>query len=403
MQIDITRNISKLVLFFFIASYFQLFNLSIFPSMIGPLSQIIGGGLLIAFLVIGIIYSPSHRIQMHFSTSIIILIISAIPSIFMAKYFHQQNILISAFAYRMLLFYLIYYYVHIFNIPVQFIIKSIVGVGLLAVILYYSQLALFPKMIMDIRYMEGRGTLRLFVPGMICTQAAYFYFLHQFFAKKKLYFLLLSFLSLSIFVLQGTRQMIFALIFLSMVYILFSKKVRSKLLISLIFSLAIVALFFTFQDIFNELTRISSSQVQNLSGGIRIRAMKYFLTDFMPNKWVYVFGNGSPALGSVYSQKMGFLVYKYRFFLSDIGIIGDYVKYGIIFILAGITLIIKSVRFKVSQDYSYLKYYIYAQCFTFFTGFGIFGGVDIIILMILYVFDVDRTTQKRIENERIQA
>jgi len=395
MQINITRNISKLVLLFFIVSYFKLFQLSFISSTIGYLAQIISGGLLISFLIIGIIYLPFRHIQMHFSTPIIILIISSIPSIFMAKYFHQQSILISAFAYRLLVFYLIYFYVHIYKIPVQFIIKSIVGVGLLAVVLYYLQLIVFPKMIMNIYYIEGRGTLRLFVPGMICTQAAYFFFLYQFFNKKKFYYLLLSFVSLSIFVLQGTRQMIFALVFLSMVYILFSKKVRSKLLISLIFLSAIVALFFAFQNIFYELTLISSSQSKNLSGGIRLKTMNFFLTDFMPNNWAYFFGNGESGPGSLYSQRLAFLSLKYGFYLSDIGLIGDYIKYGIIFMLAGVVMIVNSIRFRVSPEYSYLKYYIFSQCFTFITGTGIFGGVDIVILCILYIFDIDRAKNIR--------
>jgi hypothetical protein len=213
--------------------------------------------------------------------------------------------------------------------------------------------------------------------------------------------MLLGLASLSIFILQGTRQLIFALIFLTMVYILFTKKVRSKILISLLFSIALAAVFFAFQDIFFELTRISSSQAQNISGGIRLRAIKYFLTDFMPSAWAYLFGNGDPGMNSLYSQKMSFLVFKYGFYLSDIGIIGDYVRYGLIFTLAGLAMIVKSVRFKISSDYSYLKYYILSQCFTFFTGYGIFGGVDIFIMLILYVFDMDRSKKHIQENEHV--
>jgi hypothetical protein len=44
----------------------------------------------------------------------------------------------------------------------------------------------------------------------------------------------------------------------------------------------------------------------------------------------------------------------------------------------------------VGPEYSYLKYYIAMQSFTLLTGKGILGGVDIILLLILYIFDTER-------------
>lgn len=390
MQKTLTKNISIILLVFIVVSYLYLFKLSIFPAILLPLSQIISVSFLVISILIGIIYFPAKRVKMNFSTPVTLLIIAAIPGVFMARYFHQQNILLSVFAYRIILFYLLYYYLHIYKIPVKYIINIIVGIGLMAVALYYIQLFLFPKMIMNIHFIEGRGTIRLFVPGMIFTQATYFFFLHKFFNEKKILFLILSLLSLSIFILQGTRQLIFALIFLTMVYLLLSKRVKSKLMISFLFTLAIIAIFFIFQNIFYELTKVSSSQASGQSGGVRLRAMEYFITDFSPNKLTYIFGNGTPAMGSIYNQKMGYLAFKHGFFLSDIGILGDYIKYGIIFVLAGLALLYKSLRFKVNTKFTFLKYYILSQCFTLIAGSGIFSGVDIVILMILYVFDVDR-------------
>lgn len=401
MQKTFSKNISILLLLFFIASYLNLFKLIIIPEFFILLSQLISVSLLIISILIGIIYLPAERVKMHFSTPVNLLILAAIPGIFMAQYFHHQNILISVFGYRIILFYLLYLYLHIYKIPVQYIINIFIGIGLLAVCLYYIQLILYPKMIMNIFFLEGRGTIRLFIPGMIFAQASYFFFLHKYFNTKKIIFLLLSLLTLSIFVLQGTRQLIFALIFLTMMYVLFSKRVKSKLLISFLFTLAILAIFFIFQNIFHELTKVSSSQASGLSGGVRIRAMEYFLTDFMPNKLAYIFGNGNPGLGSEYNQRITILAFENGFFLADIGIVGDYFKYGIIFVLAGIAMLYKSLRFKVSSKYSFLKYYILSQCFTLIAGFGILGGVDIIILMILYIFDVDRDRRNKSKSELI--
>ncbi len=243
---------------------------------------------------------------------------------------------------------------------------------------------------MDINIIEGRGTIRLFVAGMICTQAAYFYFLNHFFTKNRPIYLILSLLTLSIFILQGTRQLIFALIFLTLVNLLFARKIKSRFAITLVLSLAIFAIFLTFREIFLELVQVSTSQAHYLGEGIRLKAARFFLTAFPPNAWAYIFGNGDSSIGSAYGMQMMIYAANYGYYLADLGILGDYIKYGLVFTLAGLVMVIRAIRMKVSPEHQYLKFYIFTQCFTMIAGLGIFGGVDIILLLILYVFDVDR-------------
>jgi len=256
------------------------------------------------------------------------------------------------------------------------------------------QFTLYPTRILDINIIEGRGTIRLFVYGMLCTQVAYFYFLNRFFENNKLSDLILAMVSLSIFVLQGTRQLLFAMAFLTLINLFFSKRVKGRFLKIGILALSSFAVFLIFREIFVELTKVSTSQVNDLAGGIRIKAARFFVTTFMPSEWAYVFGNGVSAEGSIYDQKMSLYAIKYGFYLADIGVIGDYIKYGIVFVMAGLILVFKSLRFKISPEYNFLKYYILTQCFTLVTGYGIFGGVDVILLLILYVFDKDRANRK---------
>ncbi|MBN2522564.1 MAG: hypothetical protein JXB24_04785 [Bacteroidales bacterium] len=398
MNRSIITYIHNSVVILIVVSYFELFKLAAIPSPIRLLSQILATGIMILLIIISIIYLPRPEIKMNFSTPILILLIASIPSIFIATIYHHQVIIGSILGSRILLFYLLYFYLHFFKISVKFLVRVIVGIGLLAVGLYYLQFILYPKHILDIHIIEGRGTIRLFVAGMLCTQAAYFYFLNQFFTKKKLTYLILAFLSLSIFILQGTRQLIFPLAFLTLISILVTKQVKSKLLVFTIVSLSVVALFFIFQTIFIELTKVSSSQVANLSEGIRLRAAEFFLTTFMPNNLAYIFGNGDSTPGSVYYQNMILYAVKYGFFLSDIGIIGDYVKYGVVFIIAGIAMLVKSLTIKVSPKYQFFKFYILVQCFTLIAGSGILSGVDIILLIILYIFDRDLANQIKIKS-----
>ncbi len=398
---DIFRQFDRLigngVTLFVVLAYFEFFKFMAIPSAARNLIQVAACGIMFVLIVLRRIYQPEKLIPMNFAGPVIILILGAIPSYFVAQSYHNQSFMISAYANRVIWFYLLYFFVHVYKVEVKFVIRMLLLIGLFAVLLYYIQYTLYPKIIMDIFIMKARGTIRLFVAGLLCTQMAYFYFLHRFLKKNSLGDLIMALVTLSVFVLQGTRQLLAALVFLTLVSLFFSVQVRGRVIKIALLSLASVAVFFMFREIFIELTRVSSSQMSGLSGGIRLRAARFFLTRFQPDTWSYIFGNGNSGPGSIFNQKMELYAHRYRFFISDIGVIGDYVKYGIIFVVAGLYMIAKSLFFKVSPEYRYLKYYIGMQCFTLLTGYGILGGVDILILLILYIFDVDRAKRNVIQ------
>lgn len=371
-------------------SYFQFFSFLFIPYTIRIMAQVFLCLLMIIMIIIKIIYQREERIKMNFAGPVLFLILGSIPCYFIAKSYHGQNFLVSAYANRLIGFYFLYFFAHYYKIDVKYVIRLLVIIGLISVGLYYLQFTLYPKKIMDINIMEGRGTIRLFVGGMICAQMAYFYFLNQFFAKNKPLYLLLSLLTMSIFILQGTRQLILALVFLTLVNLLFARKIHGRFLIAVVSGMAVCASFFVFREIFIELTRVSSTQMQNLGGGIRIKAARFFLTSFMPGKLAYLFGNSSSGLASPYDQRIMYYAVKFGFYTADIGIVGDYVKYGLIFTIAAIVLLVKSLRFKISPKFSFFKYYILSQCFTLLTGFGVFGGVDVVWVLSLYIFDKNR-------------
>jgi hypothetical protein len=385
------KYVGNLVVIMAVVSYFDLFKFVFIPFSFQVYSQILTLGLMILLIILRIIYLPPNRVKMNFSIPILLLLIGSIPSMFIAQVYHNQSFIISIFANRFILFYLLYFFVHFYRINTKFVLHLIVFIGLFAVSLYYIQYTLYPKQILNIGIIEGRGTIRLFVAGMLCSQVAYFYFLNRFFKENRITYLLLSFLTLSIFVLQGTRQLIFGLAFLTLINLLFAKRIKSRFLITLTLSVAIVAVYFVFREIFIELTQVSSSQMQQMGEGIRLKAARYFLTDFMPSSWAYIFGNSEAGPGSIYGQRQFILALNYGYYITDLGILGDYITYGLVFVIAGLFMLIKALRFRINNSLIYLKFYILSQCFTIITGKGIFGGVDIIMLLILYVFDVYRS------------
>lgn len=384
------RYFGSFIVILVVIGYFQLFRLSAFPYSVRALSSVAAVALLTVLIIIRVIYFKDTYIKMHFKGYIILLLLSSIPSYFIAYSYHKQDFIFSVYANRALLFYLLYFFLHLYKVPVKDIFRIIIVTGIFAVLLYYVQLALYPKFIMEVVSMESRGTLRLFVAGMICTIFAYFYFLNRYFESLSYKDLFFSLLCLSVFILQGTRQIIFATAFLTLVNLIISRRVQSKFLMLVLISMASFAMFLAFREIFVEIVNVSSRQSQHFESDIRIRAATFFLTDFMPSKIAYIFGNGNSDAGTPYDLKMGYYAIKYKFFQSDIGIIGDYVKYGIVFTLTGLLLLFRALTFKIPSRYLFMKFYIATQCFTLLTGKGLIGGTDIIIVMILYLFDTAR-------------
>jgi len=389
------RNLIYLILVLIVFSYFEFFKFKAIPNTIKYLASLVMLGVMLVFIILNILYSRGKPVKMNFSSILIILVLSAIPSIFVAYTYHGQSFVMSVFANSILLYYLLYFFVHFYKIPIKFILSLLIGIGLFAVLLYYAQYFTYPKMFLDITHMQGRGTVRLFVAGMLCTQLAYFFFLNRFLKNRTLLDIIIAMLCLSIFVLQGTRQHLFSLLFLTIVNIILARQVKSKMLILFFVFLGAVALFFVFREIINELTRVSTSQAQDLGGGIRIKAARFYLTTFQPGTMSYLFGNSAAAPGTKYTFNMAYYTMKYGFYVSDLGVLGDYIKYGVVFTITGLIFLARSILFKVGIEYSYLKYYIASQCFTLIAGYGILGGVDILIVLIVYIFDVDRSNRNR--------
>jgi hypothetical protein len=336
---------------------------------------------------------------MNFKVPILLVTLGTIPSFFIAYSYHHQSYLITTYANRALFFYLLYFFLHLYKVPISLIIKTIIYVGLFAVLHYYIQLALDPKLIMRLTsVMESRGTIRLFVPGMLCTIAAYFYFLNKYFETNNIKVLIFSLITFSVFVLQGTRQLIFSIAFLTVVNLILSNKVKSKFLMLMMISVASFFIFLIFRDIFMAIFEVSGRQSTNFEHDIRVRAAKFFLTDFMPNNLAYWFGNSNSEAGSPYNLKQFYYNVKYGFYLNDIGIIGDYVRYGVIFTIGSIYLLIKAIFFKIGHEYRFLKYYIVAQCFTLLGGKGVIGGADIVLICTLYIFDLEHAKLKNNNN-----
>jgi hypothetical protein len=381
----------KLILYFIAFSALELYNFSFVGPQLIKIFQIISIGLIIAVIIIQLVYQREEAIRKHFWIEILLIFIGVILGMFMAQWGHDQSLAITLVAQRFMYFYLVYWVLHSLKTTVDDIESIVFWLGLTYSAFYLIQFFAYPNIVFDVRIVADRETLRIFLPGFIFMVLSYFLVLNRLFESFAIWKLLSILLFLAIFILMGTRQVIFSMLLLTLAYVMFSKSVKSRVLIFLLIIASIAPVVYLFQEIFISLIDLSKTQSQTLAENVRIRSAIFFLTEFFPNNTAYITGNGSDSANSSY----GFMIQMYKdaygFYQSDIGILGDYTKFGVFFVIGVLVIIFRVIFGKVTSSFSYIRYLYLSILLTIVTGGGPFGQADSIvaICLTLYILDID--------------
>lgn len=382
----------KVILIYIALASLELFNLAFLGVDFIKGFQLTGIGLLGIILIIKFLYMKEINFPKHFNLEIFLIFLGVAVSMVMAQVGHDQSLGTTFIAQRFMYFYLVYWALHAIKISAEDLEKIIVWMGVTFSVLYVIQFILYPTVVFDVRIAEDRGTIRIFMPGFTFLVLAYFLVMNRLFESFSVSRLLSFLLFISILVLMGTRQVIFSVLLLTIMNVLFSQRVKSKVLIVFLLLGSIVPVIIVFQEIFISLVELSKNQSENLAENVRIRATVFFLTELFPNTYAYLTGNGADSTNSTY----GFMIQMYKdaygFYQSDIGIIGDYTKFGVAFVLGAFIIIFKMIFGKLNPEITYLRYFYLSVLLTLFTGGGPFAMADAIVAICftLYIVDVGR-------------
>jgi hypothetical protein len=392
--------IKKIIVFSLFLVSVDLFKLVYIPNQITfvlgfSFALLVTLGSILIFL-----YQRFDRIHQNFTYEILIFLFAFNLAIVGAYTFHQQNPGLTFWVQRYSLFLFTYFFLHAIRFNVKEIERIIFIMGIVYVFFFLIQFAIFPRILFKVRIQEARGTTRIFLQGGAFATLAYFMGLHYFTTSKKPIYGIFSFLFFITLILQGTRQNILLIGFATVIFILLSKRVKSKFLILLLLVLLAIPVFYFFQDIFINLIAVSEKQSAQEGEDIRVRAAKFFLGEFFPSPFAYLIGNGDSHMASKYGME----IWKYKivngFYQSDIGIIGDFSKYGVFFILGVILIYNKVFKLKL-QRFAYLNYFFLISFLRLFLG-SAFGGAESIVVLstMLYMIDVDVHDQKILLQEK---
>ena len=394
----------RAIILFIIVTSMGAYEFAFLGKDLIKILELSGIAMIALIIMLQMVYSSGDRFKMNFGREIAIILVGVFLSMFTAYTSHHQGFTTTIVAQRFMYFYFLYMALHFIRISDIDLEKIIIYLGITFVLFYLIQFIVYPTVIFDVRTAVERGTVRIFLQGLSYVILAYFLILNKLFEEFSPGRLFLLFVFFSIFILMGTRQVILTMFMLTVLNVLLSKRVKSKTLIMLLVVASAVPIILIFQDIFLSILSVSQEQSEGFEDNVRVKAATFFLTELFPNRISYITGNGAPSTNSPYGQMIQMYMDVFRFYQSDVGIIGDYSKFGIFFVIGVLILLVRILISKISNEYAYIKYFYYSTLLTLFTGGGGFGegGGIVVVCITLYILDIDKHNQELLDPENDQ-
>jgi hypothetical protein len=392
--------IKQLLVYFILLASAFFFKFILIPSQIVVLILYVAIILMLVTILIISIYDRGRKFHQYSGTLIGLVLLASVLGAWGASYGHNQSFGLSLWAQSSMYLYLFYFFLHAIRMRPEELERIFIIMGLVFIGLFMFQYAIYPKILFGGRVAEERGTVRIFMPGASFAGFAFYYCLNKIFTTSKKIYIGYALMVLIIPILQGTRSSILTLVLGALLFILISRQVKSKIIVMLLMISSTTLVFFIFQDIFMNLIEVSQSQASQQEDDIRVKSIKFFLTEFSPTALNYYIGNGEAHMASPYGLKIYFYKANFGFYQSDIGIIGEYSKYGILWIVCVLLIIIKLFTMRVEPKYFYIKIWAVILIINEVLGSAFSRSTEIIVIAsVLYIYDVSKFKLKHEKKE----
>lgn len=332
----------------------------------------------------------SSLLQRNYRNEFLILLFTLI-TFFISVFYYNQSL--SVFAkYLLPMSFIPYFYLIRNKVTSDTVEKILFLYGIIYFVCWLYQTSQLPNIVFGEREaeMNGRGFFRFYIVTKEHLPFLVFYFLALFNRSKNILFLALTLCFFCVIILHVTRQMIlWSAVFAIAYYLHTNGKQMKNVILALIFSYIIFAYFMENFTVVNDLIDLTekgkggenSADVNN----IRIKAMQYFITNFNDNPITVLFGNGFGSPGSSLSLK--YMQYSNKgYYIDDVGFVGLFVTQGLIIVILYIKLLYEIMfKYKVSDKYLYLKFYIAYFVMSYLGSHALTSNIVFVVLAVYII------------------
>ena len=255
--------------------------------------------------------------------------------------------------------YILFFLLLISDLTILTTEKLIIVLGILFMIVYGLTFFMYPAPLFGNTesFTDERGFQRIPLTGAGFMFLLSFYSLSRYILRRRFRWLVIYLLTLVGIVMTLTRTYIAFSFLFSLLYMIHTSNFLTKVKAMMVIGLCVCMI--TQMTFFHLLVEETKSEAADKGNNIRIIAANYYFNNFSPNNLNRIFGNGQPYKETRYFNFVQIKEKIYGLYLSDIGYIGLYVKFGVLSILAYILLIYRTIRINIPEELLYCKYFLY--------------------------------------------
>ena len=357
------------------------------------------------FLLYAILISVPFmfKIKGPFTLPVKLISISITVSILAAFYSWNQGFVDSLKAtVQYLLWATLFFFLHA-RIPIPTIEKIIVFFGLCYIALFFFQF-LNPGQVYfgwAEEFIEDRGIIRIMLPGAGVFYFTLFLALTRLSTSKnyKGAWLLLLLATLTVLVMQVTRQAIACVLIIIVFHYIRNRGFFQKILVLGAFTGLLMYISYSDNPIVEGLMESQEKTEAEGKDYVRFVAAQYFLTEFSPTTVSRVVGNGVPYGSDTSYGQFERNLWQQGIFLADVGLVAFYALFGILAVVAYVMIWIRSFRMKMPPTHYHLHYYMAFLLGTSLTSNYIYS-YSFIVTTVLVLYCFTRLQEKTMEQHR---
>lgn len=355
----------------------------------------------VAFSVIGARFFGRSNFSIppkdwYFSKNILYVYFFLILSSVSCFYYHEQFPILTLLASRFFAFLLLYFLILALNIKIEFLTRIIYFFAIGYMLIFSTQLIAFPFEIVPLGRIEGfdRGFLRIRVEGVGFITLGGLLALNSFLVQKKVKYLIFFILCLLFVLLLGFRTLLATyLITCFFMTISLDKDIKNRVLKLLLFSIFVI-LFIQLplvSDFIQEASLKTTSEITSKDENIRFQTFNFLFFQVNPTLISLLLGNGMAFAGTAYGQLILLYGVQIKGFISaDIGLLGFAFNFGVLTLLAFLSIFLKAFKMHIPRQHYYLRFfpfYLFISSFTTAEAYraGMFGVICICLVILTIV------------------